>query len=257
MLEARSPAEFEATFSGRFFTTSLSDSTIVELEVDGAKKPLIFENRIEYVQKTLYRRMKECEEQCDSIKRGICQIIPEALLNMVSYQELEEWIFGKKYIDHELLARNTVYAGHLSESDEVVIWFWEILAEMPQAQRRMFIQFCYAQSTIPPNDEEFARRAVRFQIKPHYCTTPEDRRKYGWGCNCERDGHSDGRLPKADTCFFNFELPKYSSKEVARRQLLYAISADNKTLNAEQDAMHFARPDERPASARDHDSDDY
>jgi hypothetical protein len=58
---------------------------------------------------------------------------------MVSYQELEEWIFGKKYIDHELLARNTVYAGHLSESDEVVIWFWEILAEMPQATRRMFI----------------------------------------------------------------------------------------------------------------------
>jgi hypothetical protein len=33
----------------------------VELEVDGAKKPLAFENRIEYVQKTLYRRMKECE----------------------------------------------------------------------------------------------------------------------------------------------------------------------------------------------------
>lgn len=176
---------------------------------------------------------------------------------MVSYQELEEWIFGKKYIDHELLARNTVYAGDLSANDECVQWFWEILAEMPQEQRRMFIQFCYAQSTIPPNDEEFARRAVRFQIKPHQCTSSEDRRRFGRGCSCARDGHSDGRLPRADTCFFNFEWPKYSSKEVARQQLLLAISADNKTLNAEQDAMHFARPEERLSSPRGHDSDEY
>lgn len=157
--------------------------------MDGAKKPLTFENKTEYVRKALYRRMKECEQQCDAIKRGICQIIPEALLNMVSYQELEEWIFGKKYIDHELLARHTLYAGDLSESTEVVIWFWEVLAEMPQEQRRMFIQFCYAQSTIPPNDEEFVRRAVRFQIKPHCCTTAEDRRRRGHGCNCAKDGN--------------------------------------------------------------------
>jgi len=27
----------------------------------------------------------------------------------------------------------------------------------------------------------------------------------------------DQRLPKADTCFFNFELPRYSSKEVMKR----------------------------------------
>lgn len=240
MLASGGPEDFEATFSDMFFTTALSDGTVVELEADGAKKPLTFENRSEYARKALYRRLKECEQQCDAVKRGICQIVPEALLNMVSYQELEEWIFGKKNIDAELLARNTVYAGGLSANDECVQWFWEIFAEMPQEQRRMFIQFCYAQSTIPPSDEEFARRAVRFQISSLRA----------------KDGHADGRLPTAQTCFFNFAWPRYSSKEVARRQLLLAISADNKTLNAEQDAMNFARPEERLSSPRG-DSDEY
>jgi len=27
----------------------------------------------------------------------------------------------------------------------------------------------------------------------------------------------DKRLPEADTCFFNFGLPKYSSKEVVKK----------------------------------------
>lgn len=126
------------------FTTALSDGAVVEVVPEGATRPLTFECRVEYAQKVLYRRMKECEQQCAAIKRGICQMVPEALLNMVGYQELEEWIFGKRYIDHELLARHTEYAGGLSESDDVVIWFWETLAEMPQEQRRMFIQFCYA-----------------------------------------------------------------------------------------------------------------
>jgi hypothetical protein len=54
--------------------------------VDGGfTKELTFENRALYARKTLYARMKECEKQCEAIKRGICQIIPEALLNIVSY----------------------------------------------------------------------------------------------------------------------------------------------------------------------------
>ena len=37
---------------------------------------------------------------------------------------------------------------------------------MTQDERRKFIRFCFAQSTIPPNDEEFERRQIRFLIKP-------------------------------------------------------------------------------------------
>jgi hypothetical protein len=36
-------------------------------------------------------------------------------------------------------------------------------------------------------------------------------------------GSPDNYLPVSHTCFFSIELPKYSSKEVLRRKLLYAI----------------------------------
>lgn len=102
--------------------------------------------------------MKECSQQCEAIKRGMCRIIPEALLNMVSYRELEEWIYGKKTIDVQLLKRHTIYAKGYTASSRETKWLWEILEELSQEDRRKFIRFCWAQSTIPPNDEEFERR---------------------------------------------------------------------------------------------------
>ena len=49
------------------------------------------------------------------------------------------------------------------------------------------------------------------------------------------ENNLDKRLPEADTCFFNFGLPKYSSKEVMKKQILSAITLDNVSLNAEQE----------------------
>lgn len=50
--------------------------------------------------------------------------------------------------------------------------------------------------------------------------------------------HGDGALPKADTCFFNLELPDYSSKEVMKQRILLAIHTDSDSMNAE--AEHAA-----------------
>lgn len=149
---------------------------------------------------------------------------------MVSYQELEEWIYGKKSIDVGLLKQNSRLARGYSEDDIQIKWFWEILEEMPQVARRKFICFCFAQYTIPPN-EEFERRALRFQIKPVMEGEGKHQR--------EVRGNQDLRLPRADTCFFNFELPKYSSKEVMKKKMLSAMSLDNMSLNAEEENVQM------------------
>lgn len=47
----------------------------------------------------------------------------------------------------------------------------------------------------------------------------------------------DGALPKADTCFFNLELPDYSSKEIMKSRILLAIHTDCDSMNAEADRM--------------------
>jgi hypothetical protein len=43
----------------------------------------------------------------------------------------------------------------------------------------------------------------------------------------------DQALPKADTCFFNIELPNYSSKQIMKEKILLAINLDNVSINAD------------------------
>ncbi len=91
----------------------------------------------------------------------------------------------------------------------------------------MFIKFCWAQPRIPANDEEFERRSVRFLIKP-----------------ASKSEYGDAALPKADTCFFNFQLPDYQTKEIMRQKILLAIFTDCDSMNAEDvrnDHFHGGR----------------
>ena len=59
-----------------------------------------------------------------------------------------------------------------------------------------------------------------------------------------KNTHGDGALPKADTCFFNLELPDYSSKEVMSQRILLAIHTDSDSMNAEADAAIMNNGDE-------------
>ena len=91
---------------------------------------------------------------------------------------------------------------------------------MSEEDQLRFIKFCWGQERLPANDEEFFRARVRFMVKPAL------------------DGsHGDNALPKADTCFFNLQLPNYSSKEILKQKLLLAIYFDCDSMNAENAAV--------------------
>lgn len=52
----------------------------------------------------------------------------------------------------------------------------------------------------------------------------------------------DQALPKADTCFFNIELPKYSTKSIMKERVLLAVNLDSTSINADRNMM----PDDNP-----------
>ena len=52
----------------------------------------------------------------------------------------------------------------------------------------------------------------------------------------------DQALPKADTCFFNIELPQYSSKKIMKERVLLAVNLDNTSINADRNIQ----PDDNP-----------
>jgi len=45
--------------------------------------------------------------------------------------------------------------------------------------------------------------------------------------------NQDQALPKADTCFFNIDLPDYSSKAIMREKILLAVNLDSVSINAD------------------------
>eukprot|EP00823_Brevimastigomonas_motovehiculus_P006760 TRINITY_DN5690_c0_g1_i1.p1 TRINITY_DN5690_c0_g1~~TRINITY_DN5690_c0_g1_i1.p1 ORF type:complete len:132 (+),score=28.70 TRINITY_DN5690_c0_g1_i1:52-396(+) len=82
---------------------------------------------------------------------------------------------------------------------------------MSQENRRKFIKFAWAQERLPGSDEEFQQggHRIRMLIK---------------GYLLQKGHKADDRFPRADTCFFNLELPAYSSLEVMRNKLLMVIN---------------------------------
>lgn len=187
------------------FTCALSDKTLVELKETGALIPVTYDTREEYVRLVLNARLTEHSAQIDAIRRGLGRIMPTQLLNLLTWRELEVMVCGEPFIDVDLLRRHTEYSAVSPDAKHIDI-FWSVLENFDQKDRRRFIQFAWAQERLPSDDQEFVKSHTRMMIKPS-AFQPVDK-----------------ALPRADTCFFNVELPAYTSSDIMRKQLLFALS---------------------------------
>jgi E3 ubiquitin-protein ligase HUWE1 len=109
-------------------------------------------------------------------------------------------ISGLPTIDIEDLKENTIYKKYNKQSP-VIVWLFEILEEFKNTERAEFIQFVTGSSKVPVEGFKALRGnngPQKFQIVKFNCDNP------------------DSRLPQAHTCFFQLDLPEYSSKEVLR-----------------------------------------
>ena len=91
-----------------------------------------------------------------------------------------------------------------------------------------FIMFCWGQKRLPPNDAAFENSHIEFKIKAHSGKTRRN-----------RNSNMDDLLPEAETCFFTFKLPKYSSLEKLTEKVLIAIKLDCISMNAEEKHNQF------------------
>ncbi|KAG6623587.1 putative Hect-domain containing peotein [Phytophthora cinnamomi] len=210
------------------FTTTLSDGTVVELKAGGLHLPVTKANAKEYIRLVKATRLQECKPQVDAMLRGLGKIVPVQLLQLCVWSELQQWVSGSLEIDVKLLKRHTRYSSGMSpEQFPYLETFWKVLSSFSEENKRRFINFAWGQDTLPADDAEFDRTHTRLLIK----APPQ-----GDGVN------QDALLPKADTCFFNIELPVYSSEEIMREKLLLAItlctSLDGDEQTAGQDIYY-------------------
>ena len=206
-----SDEQIQTTFS-ELNTVSLTDGTKIKLgKYDIAKK----EERAKLIDEMVNIRINESIKQINAIKKGINKMIPLSVLNFFTWEEVECLVCGKKTVDIELLKKNTIISPELKEKEYLVKWLWEILDEFTDEMRVNFVKFCYAQESLPPNQEEYTKRQVVFTIKIN--------------TQSKKD-----QLPRSDTCFFFLILPLYSSKEIMKKMISIAITMDNVGMNGDK-----------------------
>jgi len=145
------------------------------------------------------------QKMLNSFVEGLANVLPVEILSILDGVELRSLICGIEDVDVDLLKSIVEYEGY-EETDEVVNAFWETLRELNNAEKKLFLQFVWARNRLPLKKSDFE---APFKIQRDSANTGD---------------RADQALPSASTCFFSLALPEYTSKEILREKLLFAIN---------------------------------
>ncbi|VDD75186.1 unnamed protein product [Mesocestoides corti] len=161
------------------------------------------ETKLAYIFALLTYRRSEFEPAISLIRRGIAQVLPACIVTLFTGEELEEMVCGAAEISIDAL-RNVVTYENLAPDDDLVKWFWRILEEMTPVERSLLLRFVWGRSRLPRFASDLRERQFLIQVQS----------------DCRP---ADIYLPEGSTCMFTLRLPRYSSLEVFRERLTYAI----------------------------------
>jgi hypothetical protein len=182
------------------FVTQLSDGQEFELKEGGKNLPVKFADREEWAKLSIQARLNESDQQIRAIKKGLNAVVPANTLSLFSSYDLELMVCGNPVIDLDLLRKHTQYRG-ISSGSALVKNMWKALESFNQEERQMFIRFVWGRSRLPVTEGDWNQDFTVHLL---------------------RSGRED-TLPISHTCFFSLELPDYSTYEVLRDKLLFAI----------------------------------
>jgi len=140
----------------------------------------------------------EVQEQIDALLQGFRHVIPLEYISTFSVADLELLMSGMQEIDVEDMKQNLELSG-FKESDDLVVWLFEVLTEFDHAERAAFVYFISGSVKVPFGGFKY----TGFKIT-------------------KMEGSSKS-LPNAHTCFYEIEIPNYSSKKEVREKVLTAI----------------------------------
>ncbi|XP_038067988.1 E3 ubiquitin-protein ligase HECTD3-like [Patiria miniata] len=184
---------YEANFASELtFTTMLSDQSEVELVTKGSEVNVTYEDRLEYCRLVQAARMDENKEQVESMRQGLLRVVPQAVLDLLTWQELEKKICGDPEISVAAL-RKTTFFEDLGQSDTRVKYLWEAMTNFTNEDRSRFLRFVTGRRRLPT---------------PLYI--------------CPGRGENTDSLPESSTCSNTLFLPNYSSAKLAEEKLRYA-----------------------------------
>lgn len=193
--------------------TRLGETIQVKLVPDGEDRAVTGDNLSEYLEVYFkYIMLERIKPQLTEFLLGFYDVLPEPLLSVFDYQELELIMCGLPTIDMDDWIKHSIYAGTFKDTKErsqACKWFWEIVRrDFDQEMRARLLQFVTGTSGVPSrgfsvlqgsdgNIKLFCLNGVQFK---------------------------NGAYPRAHTCFNRLDLPMYKSKKDLREKLTYAVT---------------------------------
>ena len=110
-----------------------------EIKVDEKNKNLFIKKTCEEI---MIDRIKN---QTESFLAGFYAVIPKRFFSVLDTSDLSILISGCPTIDINDMKDNCKYEGY-SENDNIIKWLWEILSELPETDRAVFLFFLSGKS---------------------------------------------------------------------------------------------------------------
>ena len=107
----------------------------------------MWELRQEYVDAAIKLRLNETNMQINAVRRGLATIVPQHLLTVFTWRELEEMVCGEPSMDIDLLRAMTTYKSY-DESENTIQYFWEVVASMDPVEQAAFLRFSWGRSRL-------------------------------------------------------------------------------------------------------------
>jgi E3 ubiquitin-protein ligase HUWE1 len=121
---------------------------VVDLIPDGRHIAVTDTNKIDYIRLISHHSMTAAiRSQIDCFLQGFHDLVPPDLISIFSPTELELLISGLPDIDVDDLRANTEYHQYRS-SDQIIVWFWDVLTSFPREERALFLQFITGTSKV-------------------------------------------------------------------------------------------------------------
>jgi len=197
---------FFETFSTHSSASTVEAPHVLELKPNGSVTPLKKADILQWCELVQHARLHETDQQLALVQQGLATVVPVDLLSLWTGRELEREVCGTAEIDLEVLRAHAVYDGGYTAESEPVKFMWQALQSFSAEDRTDFLHFVWGRSRLPSSEAAWAQigsEGNRFKVSK--ASLRED------------------QLPLAHTCFFQIELPPYSSAEQAHEKIQYAV----------------------------------
>jgi len=209
--------EDEVEYIGYDFTVTeevLGEKKVVELVEDGANIDLTGENRAEYLEAYFkYVMLGRIKLQLTELLLGFYDVVPETLLTVFDFQELELALCGMPQIDMDDWRLHTEYVGLYSSEkakNNVCRWFWDVVTnDFDMEMKARLLQFVTGSSGVPTRGFEVLQAGDGNIKKFTISGIPLKGAMY----------------PRAHTCFNRIDLPQYKSKKDLAEKLRVAVAS--------------------------------